>query len=451
MSIKVSRILHAGYVFDCQNIQIAFDPIFETPFSVNCHAYPAISFDREKIKNLNFSAVFISHYHDDHCSLESLNLINRKTPLFIYCIFDELIDLIRSMGFTEVSTLKINKPVSIGPFQITARRALDADVDCLLQIQVEKYNILNVVDSWIDNDTLNLLKKMNPWDLLIWPMQTMRELEVLSPNRASPATLSLPEEWVEQIQKLQPRALIPSSCQFIFENWSWYNQKFFPISYKTFQEEIEQISPQTQIVRLDPSESLFIEKETLKTATSLDWIQILEEKNVDYEFDAQSAPSTTAEIAKRLKKLSAKESQIVFDYCVSGLMQRYSSLPLSEEPFFQKTLIWQLSVFDDKGIVQNFYYRINKASIELLQKSEEPVSWHTEIPACKLFSALEEGESLTSIYLRINDRFFDELIEKQLANVDLLEDPLVRCLYTGLFASYQKAQLKRIKSLSVTF
>ncbi len=45
----------------------------------------------------------------------------------------------------------------------------------MFQVKVADLNILNVVDSWIDYDTLDLLAQEN-WDLILWPFQTMREL-----------------------------------------------------------------------------------------------------------------------------------------------------------------------------------------------------------------------------------------------------------------------------------
>jgi hypothetical protein len=44
-----------------------------------------------------------------------------------------------------------------------------------------------------------------------------------------------------------------------------------------------------------------------------------------------------------------------------------------------------------------------------------PLAWTTEIPAAKLYAALELGESLTSMYMRINDTVFDADTERDLA------------------------------------
>ena len=106
MTLKISRILHAGYVFECNESLIAFDPIFENPFSRNCHAFPEVRFDHDQIRNLKFDAVFISHFHDDHCSLESLDFLDRQTPVYLYCLFDELFAMIRELGFVNVHQLR---------------------------------------------------------------------------------------------------------------------------------------------------------------------------------------------------------------------------------------------------------------------------------------------------------------------------------------------------------
>ena len=49
-------------------------------------------------------------------------------------------------------------------------------------------------------------------------------------------------------------------------------------------------------------------------------------------------------------------------------------------------------------------------------------------------AALELGESLTSMYIRIKDMEFE----------DVVDDPLIRCLFNGAFGAYQLAQLKRL-------
>ncbi|MNL02211.1 hypothetical protein D3C87_1227120 [compost metagenome] len=446
MALKISRILHAGYAFECGDTKIAFDPVFENPFSRNCHAFPNVQFDLEQIRQIRFDAVFISHFHDDHCSLESLDLLDRKTPIYLYCVFEELFSLIRELGFINVHSLKLDTPIQIGALEIIPRRALDAEVDSLFQVKVSGLNVLNVVDSWIDDATLNQLVDLGPWDLVLWPFQTMLETDVLAPSRAPVAIRELPSEWLEQIKALNPKYIVPSACQFIQEPWSWYNQRMFPITYQQFQKEIESALPQTQVVRLNPSRSFVLDKNSLHASPGLSWVQPVGNQELDFEYDASLQPTPTSEIAQHFEALTAEQTEYVLEYCRSGLIQKYRSLDAPSEIYFDKPRVWSLSVFDHTGDVQTFLYKVKCENIERVGDTNDRPSWTTEIPVAKLYAALELGESLTSLYMRINDVVFEPAIEKEIQYADIVEDPLIRCLFNGDFGSYQKAQLKRIKA-----
>lgn len=445
MTLKISRILHAGYVFECEDTLIAFDPIFENPFSRNCHAYPAVSFDHDRIKNLSFAAVFISHFHDDHCSLESLNFLDRKTPIYLYCLFDELFSMIRELGFCNVQQLRINMPISVGPFEIFPREALDSEVDSMFQIKAAGLNVLNVVDSWIDPDALAELAQDAPWDMVLWPFQTMREIEVLSPTRAAVASPGLPDEWIDQLKILNPRYVVPSSCQFLQEAWSWYNHAFFPISYRQFQQEVESALPGTRVVRLNPSVSVILDGKSLQASSPLAWVLPIGEQDVDYQYEGNVVPPPTADIACHFPALTATQTERVIAYCQTGLLEKYREMELPEDSFFEKSRVWRLSVYDHAGAVTHFHYRLEGDAIAHLVDGDEPLSWTTEIPTSKLYAALELGESLTSMYMRINDAVFDAETEQEIQAADIVDDPLIRCLFNDVFGAYQSAQLRRLK------
>ena len=273
MSLKISRILHAGYLIEDESHKIAFDPIFENPFSVNCHAFPSVQFDYEQIKNLKLDAIFISHYHDDHCSFDSLDFLNRDTPIYLFCVFDELFELIRELGFKNVYPVELNKTLTIGKFEIAPRPTLDANTDSIFHIKYGDLNVLNVVDSWIDPTTFERLCETK-WDLILWPFQNMREIEVLSPTRYQAADEALLPELAQQLQLLKPRYLVPSACQFIHESWSWYRKSFFPISYARFKDEVYKILPETSVVRIDPSMSFELTKSSFTISKGLQWVNL---------------------------------------------------------------------------------------------------------------------------------------------------------------------------------
>ena len=441
--VTISRILHAGYVFECAGTRIAFDTIFENPFSRNCHAFPDVRFDEAAIRRQRFHAVFISHFHDDHCSLESLDLLDRATPLYLYCLFDELFDMIRQLGFTHVQPLRLNEAVAVGPFRVIPREAMDADVDSMFQVRAAGLNVLNVVDSWIDDGTLAQLVSEGPWDMVLWPFQTMREMEVLAPSRAPAAAPALPEEWIPQLRALAPRYVVPSSCQFLQEPWSWYNRAFFPISYAQFTREVTAALPDTQVVRLDPSISVRLDGTSLRPAPPLDWVVPVGPRDVDYVHVGHADAPSTARIAQHFAPLTAAQQARVVEYCTAGLPAKYGDVPAASD-YFDKPRVWQLSLYDHAGDVTRWRYRLDPDGTATPDDGTAPLAWTTDIPAAKLYAALEQGESLTSMYLRINDMVFDAATETGLADADIVDDPLIRCLFSDTFGAYQAAQLRRL-------
>lgn len=433
--LKISRILHAGYVFEHDGTQILFDPIFENPFSRNCHAFPAVRFDQELIKKLTPDAVFISHFHDDHCSMESLDLLPRTTPIYLYCLFEELFAMIRELGFADVRALAVDAPVRIGAIEVIPRRALDADVDSMFHIRAGGLNVLNVVDSWMDPQALEQLMSYAPWDMVLWPFQTMREIDVIAPSRAGGGQPELPEEWPEQLRALRPRYVVPSSCQFVQEPWSWYNQALFPITYLQFEREVGAWLPDARVVRLNPSVAMELTVDALTPAAPLPWVLPVGEQDVDYQYDASITPPPTSEIASHFAPLTEEQTALVEEYCRSGLIDKYQEMELPPDSYFETPCVWQLSVYDHAGGVRQYRYRVHGDSIAATGDEEAP-SWLTEIPIAKLYAGLALGESLTSMYMRISGAPSD---------ADIVDDPLIRCLFNDAFGAYQAAQLRRIK------
>lgn len=434
--VKISRVLHAGYLLECDDRHIIFDPIFENPFSQNCYAFPEVSFDTKAIAELQIDAIFISHYHDDHFSLDSLNLLNREIPIYIFSVFDEPLLLLKKLGFKKVHSVHLFQPITTGPFEVVPLPALDADIDSIFHIKVKnELHILNVVDSWIGPRTMEILRATK-WHLVLWPMQTMREIEVLAPASAPPlckVSTELPPEWLEQIQILKPKAIVPSACQFKFEEWSWYNNAFFPITYAQFEKQILEILPETQVLRLDPGETLSLDSNAFTKAPALSWVNRLAASANDYEFRPETPPPPIADTARKLTHLTSEQKIAVRDFCKKGLTERFRKLSVPDDSYFSEPRHWRLITYDHLGLASEYQYEVLLNEIKETALTEGWI-WKTEIPETKLYRALTEGESLTSIYARVTNPDL----------TDPLEDPLLRCLYEGIVAGYQTAQLRRL-------
>ena len=167
------------------------------------------------------------------------------------------------------------------------------------------------------------------------------------------------------------------------------------------------------------------------------------EQDVDYAYAGNAAPPSTGEIARHFAPLNAQEQARVTEYCRRELVARYGDIEAGSV-YFDRPRVWRLSLFDHAGQACHYHYRLEGDSAELLDGAAGPLGWSTEVPAAKLYAALELGESLTSMYMRINDERFAPDAERELMDADLVDDPLIRCLFGDTFGAYQAAQLRRL-------
>lgn len=452
MSIVVSRVFHAGYQFEAGNVRILFDPIFENPMSVNCYSHSKIDFDLEKIKKIDFDAVFISHIHDDHLSLQSLYYLKKEIPIYIFCTDDLYVDLIQKVGFTNVIKLHLNDLIQIQDLSVKCLPALDRDVDCLFHIKYKDCHILNVIDSWIDWDTCKKLSQMNRWDLILWPFQQMRELEVLCPSRSVVSDRKVPEEHLQQLQMLNPKKIIASSCQFIHEEWSWYRHHYFPISYELFEKQIKHILPNTEVIRLEPSYSFELSDSQSQAVPKLDWIKIDLESITDYNYQPNIPPQNLTEITEHFPKLDVEQMNVCEQFLQFELNQRWQMLDHENDEYPKSNFNWLLILYEpiDSSIrsemnQRKLFFEINKNGIHYVESvKQDQIHWLTEICLFKLYQAIAYAESLSSLYIRINDRKLDDPNWKSMFDFDLIADPLLRILYEGKIGHYQGQQLKKI-------
>jgi len=201
------------------------------------------------------------------------------------------------------------------------------------------------------------------------------------------------------------------------------------------------------VVRLNPGVSVRLDGTGLHPAPPLEWIAPVGKQDVDYVYEGNAAPPHTGEIARLLAGdgavLTDAQQARVLDYCRAGLLHKYGEVDAACD-YFDRPRIWQLTLYDRVGAATHFHYLLDGASATPAAPDAGPLGWTTEIPAVKLYAALELGESLTSMYMRINDTVFDADTERDLEDADVVDDPLIRCLFSDTFGAYQAAQLRRL-------
>jgi hypothetical protein len=188
---------------------------------------------------------------------------------------------------------------------------------------------------------------------------------------------------------------------------------------------------------------VLLDAASLRPAPPLPWVIPVGGQDVDYAYEGNAAPPSTADIARHFAPLTPAQDAQVMAYCREGLLERYAGVDAGSG-YFDRPRVWQLTVYDHAGRATRLRYRLDPDGGACLDDDAAPLAWTTEIPAAKLYAALALGESLTSMYMRINGAVFGADVERELADADVVDDPLIRCLFSDTFGAYQAAQLRRL-------
>ena len=189
---------------------------------------------------------------------------------------------------------------------------------------------------------------------------------------------------------------------------------------------------------------MLLDAHGVSSAEPLRWVIPVGPQDVDFDYRPDAPPPATADIARRFAPLSDADAALVRDFCQDGLLERYRDMELSEDSYFQSPRLWRLSLYGHDGAATVLHYRTHGDLIDLVPDTGEAPGWTTEVPLAKCHAALALGESLTSMYMRINDGPFDAATRAGLEEADIVDDPLIRCLFNDAIGAYQAAQLKRL-------
>lgn len=449
MSLICHRLFHAGYQIKSAEALILIDPLLESQFSVNVESFPLITFDLDQIKLLSIDAIFISHIHDDHLSLTSLNQLNRQISIYLYSpIHSRIFSLIKSLGFINVFPLEVFTSYEVKDIKVQIWPALENDIDCVLSIHSCDTHILNVVDAWLPSGILPQLQRYN-WDLVLWPFQYMRELNVLSPDRFKQCIQSILPEHVEQLTKLQMSYLVMSSCQIKMQGDSWLNQHYFSLSYRQFMDQLQPLLSKTKIIKLNPGQGIggFGTAE-VGSRVALNYLSLLTpDAESEYFFNPLLVAPSLATLSPGMGQLSIAEKLFLQNFIKYALSNLLNLLKWDAESLFMaEQFTWQLITYDQRGNATSYYFIRARNEFYLSSSPPTSVDWVTEIAETRGYQALTKGYPLTCLNLQIARAPLSKRGEAYLQEAyQLMEDPLIKVLYTAnplRFFDFQYAQIR---------
>ena len=110
--MKVTYLTSASVIIEDHNVKILCDPwLVDGEFYGSWAHYPPLSFNPEEFNDVNY--IYISHIHPDHCSIKTLNRMNKDIPILIHSYQSKFLKSnIERLGY-QVTEIPHNKRTNL--------------------------------------------------------------------------------------------------------------------------------------------------------------------------------------------------------------------------------------------------------------------------------------------------------------------------------------------------
>lgn len=271
--VEVQQIFHAGQIYCDGRDSLLFDPLLNNNFFPSLEAFPKVKFNYKKLEKRKFSAIFVSHFHEDHLNLDSLSRLNRKTPIYVYSSVEEYKFYLQSMGFENVHLLFGKFEIQVGDFRVSNVECANPEIETAFLIENQDTRILNIVDCVMGYNHAQALKSVGKIDLCVFPFQCSQEVQLFNANFKSNFEYKAYRRKFSFLRELNCEDFVLGSCQFQFVDDSWQNSKYFSVTRERFARDLERLLPKSKIHSLLPGEIIQLsEKAPRKLKKTLDFV-----------------------------------------------------------------------------------------------------------------------------------------------------------------------------------
>ena len=159
--MKYTFIGHQSWLVEDGTSKVLLDPLLEDTFGTDNQFGIEVVPPRKVMESAykNIDAVILSHEHSDHFHIQSLNKIDRTTPIYVGILtIEPMVRCIEAMGFI-VYLLKSRDKISIGTLDFTAYQAHPKTAiwesrvyQFLFHSNLNDYSIFIAVDALISKD-----------------------------------------------------------------------------------------------------------------------------------------------------------------------------------------------------------------------------------------------------------------------------------------------------------
>lgn len=262
--VQFTKLPHAGMLVEDSSTGLMFDPILgEKTVQSTYLVTPAVVTTPELAATVRIDAVFISHEHEDHFNIESLDLLSRELTIY----FPEgavLLGLIlRKLGFKHIAPLRLGQAIRVGHFTVTPTPSRVPFPEVGFIVTKGSVSIWNLVDTLPDQQQLQELLDGHGRPTLLLPYhQPTQELKVANAQIIERFPKQELAKHVARVVQLRPRWVLPSSYDLFNYQSPWLNSYLAPITRQEFIAEVRRLRPEVQGLELEVGSSIIFEPAT---------------------------------------------------------------------------------------------------------------------------------------------------------------------------------------------
>lgn len=274
-SLGFFRLAHAGYFVSSKKTKLLLDPIFFNDWLEFLTLNPRVDFNFSQIKNLKPDAVVISHFHNDHFCLRSLNLVSREA-LIVYPRGCQTIPYwLKMIGFKNFKELGTGEMFKIGDIEIEATISHISGVHEMgMYIQKGKTKVLNLVDTIVSKeDVKDIVRRKGQPSASFCFYQPLRETQVLKRNFSASFPRKKYQSLLEIVEEMPESIIVPSACSWAYKFEPELNHWMFPVTEEKFCHDVKKRFPHTKPKILAPGEGLIFDNGNLRNIQCLSWVK----------------------------------------------------------------------------------------------------------------------------------------------------------------------------------
>gem|GEM_PF-2478638 len=256
--LKVSRVAHAGIVVETPNVRCLMDPILKTKFMGGClELWPKAKFRYKNLKTQGFDLLIISHEHEDHFDLPSLDLIDRAAKVVYPKGSPWVESCLKRMGFKDFHPLAPYEKLKYRDLSIMATPSEVPFPEMGVIFKYKKTCVWNLVDSVITRANVKqTISRFGKPSLVLSPFQPVIEIEIGQDALGAPFPIADYRHILNVIKWIQPTYLIPSAFGYKNRINNWLNQRQFPMVERQFSKDVEKMSRSTRVISMRPGDGL---------------------------------------------------------------------------------------------------------------------------------------------------------------------------------------------------